>query len=250
MRNNFVAVILLLAFTPCVSAQFYGTGQETSSLPLITVTGEAEVRVIPDEIILSLGVETSDKSLDRSKSQNDERVKRVLALGPAMEIDPKQIQTGYIGIEPWYRTYNQVESLEYRVRRSIAITLKDTTKFESLLSRALEAGVTNVHGVQFRTTELRKHRDAARALAITAAREKAGALAAELGQRIGKAFRISEYGSGWSSPYGWWGSMGSNVTSNAIQNSVSSGTVGSSEGTLALGQITVTASISVTFMLQ
>ena len=242
--------MLMLALPPCVSAQFYGTVQETLNLPLITVTGEAEVRVIPDEIILSLGVETSDKSLDRSKAQNDERVKRVLALGPAMEIDPKQIQTGYIGIEPWYRVYNQVESLEYRVRRSIAITLKDTTKFESLLSRALEAGVTNVHGIQFRTTELRKHRDAARALAIKAAKEKAEALAAELGQKIGKAFRISEYGSGWSSPYGWWGSFGGNATNNAVQNSISSGAGVSSDGTLALGQITVTASISVSFLLQ
>lgn len=250
MRKNFFALILMLTFPLCVSAQFYGTGQEPSNLALITVTGEAEVRVIPDEIILSLGVETSDKSLDRSKAQNDERVKRVLALGPTLGIDPKQIQTGYIGIEPWYRTYNQLESLEYRVRRSIAITLKDTTKFESLLSRTLEAGVTNVHGIQFRTTELRKHRDAARALAIKAAREKAEALAGELGQKIGKAFRISEYGSGWSSPYGWWGSMSGNVTSNAIQNSVSSGAGSSSEGTLALGQITVTASISVSFLLQ
>ena len=250
MLNKFFAVILMLTFPLCVSAQFYATGQEPSNLPLITVTGEAEVRVIPDEIILSLGVEISDKSLERSKSQNDERVKRVIALGPTMGIDPKHIQSGYISIEPWYRTYNQLESLEYRVRRSIAITLKDTTKFESLLSRALEAGVTNVHGIQFRTTELRKHRDAARALAIKAAREKAEALAAELGQKIGKAFRISEYGSGWSSPYGWWGSMGGNVTSNAIQNSVSSGAGSSSEGTLALGQITVTASISVSFLLQ
>ena len=155
MRKRFVAAFFMLAFPMCVSAQFYGAAQE-SNVPLITVTGEAEVRVVPDEINLSLGVETTDKNLERSKSENDERVKRVLALGPTFGIDPKQIQTGFISIEPWYRVYNQVESLEYRVRRSIAITLKDTTKFEGLLSRALEAGVTNVHGIQFRTTELRK----------------------------------------------------------------------------------------------
>ncbi|HVQ38045.1 MAG TPA: SIMPL domain-containing protein [Pyrinomonadaceae bacterium] len=250
MPNKFLgAVILLLTFSLGASAQYYGS-QEAANVSLITVTGDAEIRVIPDEIILSLGIETSDKSLDRSKSQNDERVKRVLALGQSFQIDPKLIQTGYIGIEPWYRTYNQIESLEYRVRRSIAITLKDTTKFEDLLSQALVAGATNVHGIQFRTTELRKHRDAARALAIKAAKEKARALAAELGQNIGKAFRISEFGSGWSSPYGWWGSFGGSGASNAVQNSVGSGSGGSSEGTLALGQITVTASVSVSFLLQ
>jgi len=249
MLKTLITAIFIFAFPLCASAQFYGTSPE-SNQPLITVPGEAEVRVIPDEITLSLGVETSDKSLERSKSQNDERMKRVLALGPAIGIDPKHIQTGYIEIEPWYRTYNQIESREYRVRRTIGITLKDTTKFESLLSQALESGVTHVHGIQFRTTELRKHRDVARAMAIKAAREKAVALAAELGQKVGKAFRISEYGSGWSSPYGWWGSMGGNASSNAIQNSVGSGSASTSEGTLALGQITVTASVSVSFLLQ
>jgi uncharacterized protein YggE len=249
MRKNLVATFFMLAFPLCVSAQFYGASQE-SNVPLITVTGEAEVRVVPDEINLSLGVETTDKNLERSKSENDERVKRVLALGPTFGIDPKHIQTSFISIEPWYRTYNTAESLEYRVRKTISITLKDITKFESLLSRALEAGATHVHGIQFRTTELRKHRDAARALAIKAAREKAVALAGELGQTIGKAYRISEYGSGWSSPYGWWGSTGGNVNVNASQNSIGSGPSGSSEGTLALGQITVNASISVAFLLQ
>ncbi|MEJ2211004.1 MAG: SIMPL domain-containing protein [Anaerolineae bacterium] len=32
----------------------------------VTVTGEAEVRVVPDEVILTLGVETWDKDLGRA----------------------------------------------------------------------------------------------------------------------------------------------------------------------------------------
>jgi uncharacterized protein len=245
MYKNFSALIILLALPIASLAQ---RSADDSNLPLITVNGEAEVRVVPDEIILSLGVETSDRLLERSKTSNDERVKRILALGPAFGIDPKHLQTSFIAIEPWYREYNRVDTLEYRVRRTIAITLKDTSKFESLLSRALEAGATNVHGIQFRTTELRKHRDAARALAIKAAREKAVALAGELDQKIGKALRIQEYGSGWYSPYGWWGSVGG--TANVMQNSAQSGSASSADGTLALGQITVTANVSVSFLLQ
>ena len=245
MHKNITALIIMLALPLACLAQ---RSQDDYNLPLVTVTGEAEIRVVPDEIILSLGVETSDKLLERSKSNNDERVKRILALGPAFGIDPKHLQTSFIGIEPWYREYNRVESLEYRVRRTIAITLKDTSKFESLLSRSIEVGATNVHGIQLRTTELRKHRDAARALAIKAAREKAIALAGELDQKIGKAVRIQESGSGWYSPYGWWGSVGG--TSNVMQNSANSGSASSTDGTLALGQITVTANVSVTFLLQ
>jgi len=36
---------------------------------LITVTGDAEVRVVPDEVILTLGVETWNKDLAVAKSQ-------------------------------------------------------------------------------------------------------------------------------------------------------------------------------------
>ena len=63
-------------------------------------------------------------------------------------------------------------------------------KFEDLLSDALEAGVTHVQGIEFRTTELRKHRDRARSLALKAAQEKAELLADGAGRKIGKAISI------------------------------------------------------------
>ena len=251
MKRMIAGIIFVFVLPYNVNAQIYWAGQDSSNLPLITITGEAEVRVVPDEVVLTLGVETTDKVMERSKSQNDERVRKVLDRAKNLGVDPKYIQTSYIGVEPWYRRgLEYPDSLEYRVRKTIAITLKDTTKFESLLSQVLEAGASHVHGIQFRTTELRKHRDAARALAIKAAREKAVALAAELGQKVGKAYRISEYGSGWYSPYGsWWGSSwGGGMSQNVAQNSGSSASTG--DGTLALGQVTVTASVSVSFFLQ
>ena len=38
---------------------------------LITVTGDAEVRVVPDEVMLTLGVETWNKELNAAKQEND-----------------------------------------------------------------------------------------------------------------------------------------------------------------------------------
>jgi len=70
---------------------------------LITVTGEAEVRVVPDEVILTLGVETWDKNLDTAKRRNDEIVKKVLALAAEYGNPPEDVQTDYIGIEPRYK---------------------------------------------------------------------------------------------------------------------------------------------------
>ena len=243
MKKQFPFAVIVAMILPLV---LYA--QERTN-PTIDVTASAEVKVVPDEVFVVFGVETSDPSMDAAKTQNDEVVKKLLSLIRELQIDPRHMQTDYINIEPWMRDMSDgPDRKEFRIRKNIAITLKDVSKFEGLLSRALQVGVTNVHGVQFRTTELRKHRDRAREMAVQAAREKADLLAAQLRRRIGPAIRVSEYGGGWYSPYNWWGqSYGSNAIS---QVSSQAGDASPSSGTIAFGQITVTASVNVSFALE
>ncbi len=214
----------------------------------ITVTGDADVRVAPDEVIVTLGVETWDIDLKIAKSDNDKRVSRLLALTEELGIEPKYIQTEHISIEPRYDDWYEKQNLiGYFVRKTVVITLNDISQFEDLLTGALEEGATHVHGIQFRTTQLRKYKDEARALAINAAEEKATALAGELDQEIGEPLSISENQSGWWSWYGsWWGSYwGGHVAQNVVQNV--GGAEFSEDGTVAPGQITVNAGVTVTF---
>ena len=165
--------ILLLTIT-MLTVSIPALAQEAQRPRLITVTGDAEVRVVPDEVILNLGVETWSKDLKAAKTENDQRVQKILQLAKTFGIESKHVQTDYISIEPRYEDqWEHRNFIGYFVRKTVAITLRDTSRFEALLSRALEAGADYVHGVQFRTTDLRKHRDQARALAIKAAREKA-----------------------------------------------------------------------------
>lgn len=229
---------------------------EDDSVPqgarLITVTGDAEVRVVPDEVILSLGVETWDKNMDKAKRQNDEIVAAVLALTDDYGIDPEHVKTDYVSIEPRYRNgyYEPSDFIGFFVHKTIVITLRDLSKFEGLLADALEVGVNYVHGIEFRTTELRQHRDEARALAIRAAKEKAEALAGELDQQVGEPTMIQEVQSGWWSGYNaWWGSRwgGGAMAQNVIQE-VGGGAL-TGESSVAPGQINVNARVSVTFEL-
>ena len=242
-----VALVLVLA----LSGWTVNPATDSDTPGQITMNGEAEIRVVPDEVIVSLGVEIWDKNLQKATNENDRIVAAVLKIADKYDVEPQHVATDYISIEPRYRGgyYEESDFIGYFVHKTVVITLRDISKFEDLLKDSLEAGVNYVHGVQFRTTELRKYRDQARAEAIKAAQEKAVALAGELDQQVGEPLSIQEVQSGWYSGYNsWWGSLyGSAMTQNVIQE-VSSGDW-TGDGSVSPGQIKITSRVSVSFEL-
>jgi uncharacterized protein len=251
MKGSFGKALLVLCI--CVLAPLAAVAADCPPR-LITVNGDAEVKVAPDEVGLSLGVESWNADLETAKAMNDKVVSKVLALAPKYKIEAKYVQTDYISVEPTYkpRSYNEGNVIVsgYFVRKNISFTLKDVSKFEGLLRDSLAAGANYVHGIEFRTTELRKYRDQARALAMKASQEKAVDMAKVLGAKPGKPFSISENNIWWYSPYNsWWGHWSSGaMAQNAVQNN--GGGQPSSESSMALGQISVNARVTVSFELE
>jgi uncharacterized protein YggE len=217
---------------------------------LMNVSGEAVVKVVPDEVILTMGVETYHRELSVAKGRNDERVSEVIKLSNRYGVQSGDIQTDFVSIEPRYQdTYDRTIIEGYFVRKTIVLTLKDLSKFDRFLSDVTEEGITHVHGIQFRTTELRKYRDQARKLALQAAEEKAQDMAAVFNAQIGFPRTILEDHVGWYSwyGYGWWGSQYGFASQNVVQ------TVGGPslevDSSLAPGQISVSARVTVSFEL-
>lgn len=236
LRNVLSLVLVGLSLSFVAAA-----AQQQRDPPLITVTGEAEVRVVPDEVVFDLTVQTLNRDLRLAKSQTDERLRKTLELTRKYKIAPADVQTDYVKLEPRYRGNDETRTLVgYSVRKDLVFTLRDASQAEELLSEVIESGVTRINSISFRSSQLRKHRDQARALAIKAAQEKATALTAELGQRIGKAYSIEEESAGSNF-------RASNMTQNAIAFDGSESSA--SEGTLALGQIKVNARVTVRFIL-
>lgn len=247
-RRSLASTMALMLTVILPWTAIYGQTEQDSR---ITVTGDAEVRVVPDEVVLTLGVETTDLDLTTAKNENDARMARVIRAAEGLGVAKNLIRTDFIGIEPRYDyERGQRVFLGYWVRKNMAITMRDIDRFEALLSGVLEAGANYVHGIQFRTTELRAHRDTARSMALRAAREKAQLMARELDREVGNPVLIREDHSGWWSWYGgWWGSRGGQaMAQNVIQNAPS--TYGAIEGVTAPGQISVTARVTVTFDLE
>ena len=234
----------LAALLPAAAA-----ARQRESLPLITVTGQAEIRVPPDEVIFSLDVVKLDRELSAAQAQNDEVVRQVLALARRFEAPQQDVKTTYISVDMKYNTdlmddeddpkarKLKREFVGYEVSKSVLIRFSDLPRFEKFFAEVLKVGVSKIDSVEFRTTQLRKYKDQARAAAIRAAREKAVALTAEIGQAVGKAHSIQEEG------YGRSGSSNNYTT-------VVSGSFSADENTaFAPGMITVTAQVTVSFLL-
>lgn len=226
-------------------------GTETLAQPdgpfrrTVSVTGEAEVRVVPDEVLLTFGIETTDMDLDKARRQNDERLAQLMALVRRLSIPQERVQTSHMTVQPRYEYEPRSESrtfMGYTMNRGVSIVLRDLTKYDELLSGALKLGVTHASQADFRTTELRQHRDTARAMAARAAREKADALASELGMSVGRPITITEtHDNYWPQPRG-------PMMQNAMLDADGGG--GGESSTLALGRIVVRARVSVVFEME
>ena len=246
MRLNLIVVFS--AFLLCFAFTAPALTQDTSPRPrLISVTGTAEVNVAPDEAVLSLGVESRDKDLAVAKAQHDHRVKKLLAEAHDAGVEGKYIQTSMLQMRPDYSDEKVPRFLAYQVSQTIQVTLKDLSKYERLITKLLEAGVNRVDSVEFLVAEPRKYKDEARAKAIRAAREKAVAMAAELGQTIGKPWEISEEGFN-----GLFAQTRNSANSYAVQASSYAYDRGLSteESTVAPGEVSIRASVRVSFQLE
>jgi uncharacterized protein YggE len=228
-----LAVILILPLT--------AFAQASTDRSLVTVSGQAEVLVVPDEVAFRLRVVSLDKDLPAAQLKTDEVVKKLLALAHSYQIPSTQVQTDYINLDERYSDEEVTKKprvfLGYAVTKKVAIVLRDVSKAEQMLADIFKSGVTHIESVDFRSTQVRKYKDQARAMAIKAAQEKAMALAREIGQTIGKAFSITEEGESRGLPNNYNGSS----TVGEIYSE--------SERTIALGQISITARITVSFEL-
>lgn len=221
-------VILALVLFPVMALAEVSTRE-------VTVTGRAEVRVVPNEAVLSFAVETLNEDLNLSKQENDKIVTAALDAVRELGLDANQIKTDHIRIESVYANpRSNREFLGYKVTNSVAVTFQDVGLVEEMLSAVLEAGVNRVSGITFHSTDFRKHRDEAMMMALDAAKEKAQAMARQLGSKIGKPISIKEGTSGrFPSP------------SNSIQNSSTMGD--GMNGPIAPGKLSIPAVVTVTF---
>lgn len=228
----------------------------------INVTGTAVVNVVPDRALIQLGVQSNGRTPKEVQALNAAMISRVIKAIKNMGVEARDISTDRYVIQPLYEDWDSLRIKGYRIFNVISITMHDVDKTSEAIAAAFQAGANQVVNVEFYTSELRKYRDQAREMAMTAAREKAGDLAEAAGAETGCVLNINEnswsYFNGWRG-WGWWynGANTQNVwTQNAVQN-VPASNSGSGDGTtpngdspVNAGQIAIRAEVSATFSLK
>lgn len=208
----------------------------------ITVTGEAKVYVRPDEAVLTVGVTEESPDLQAAKKSADAKGKAILAAVRKAEIDEEDIQTDNLRVsmrieepEPGRRTRVFV------VERGYQITLRDAARVQDVYDAVVAAGANMIYGPTYQASQLRKHRDQARQMALKAAQEKAAAMAGAYGKDIGAVRTIREIPEPEVYP----------MAANAMMQMQARAEMGGAGGEDApLGQIAISARVEVIFDLQ
>lgn len=253
MTSIRLPLVLLAALVPSsVLAQSNRAFRLEPAVPTITVAASAAILVVPDEVMVRFSVEDRSPKLADAVKACDTSTAAVLDFLKQSGIAAKDVGSDFIEIVPDFNGPGGVDLLVPRffdVRRGFALRLREVAKFDALLTGMLEAGVDRVQEVEFRTTALRKHRDQARLQAVRAAREKAVALAGELGAKVGKPFSIEETpGGGVRGHGGRRGQVQSQI--NIEADAPGDATDGDADQKLAAGMISVTSQVDVVFTLE
>jgi uncharacterized protein YggE len=140
-----------------------------------------------------------------------------------------------------YKNYDyNTKKHSYVANQTISIHLKDLSKYDKLMMDLVDSGINNIQGVEFKSSKIKEHERQARKNAMLDAKQKAEDYVSVLaGQKVGKALIISE-----------------NEIVNVMPLSYEMKTMaladegGMPKETLAIGEIEIVSTVTVSFVLE
>ena len=174
----------------------------------ITVVGQGSVRVVPNVAQITIGVETTAGTVADGSTENQAKMKAILASLKAAGIPEKDIQTSSYSISvnrppevPVSSTGSTgVTSTTYTVSNMVTVTIRDLTLVSDVIDAAVEAGANNIWGISFTVDKPDVALADARAKAVADAKSRAEALAELGGVQLGPVMAMSEVISGGQVP--------------------------------------------------
>jgi uncharacterized protein YggE len=185
------AVLLVAAALAGVGRPAPARGASAQAAPpsLVTTNGHGDVTAVPDQAVVSAGVDTRAATAADALAQNAEAMQRVIAaLGRAGGSD---VQTQEVSLDP--QTDDQGNVTGYVAQNTVSAKAKiaDTG---ALIDAAVAAGANTVDGPSLDLSDSSALYRQALAQAVADARAKAQALAQAGGFTVGPVYAVTESG--------------------------------------------------------
>ena len=214
-----------------------GYSQEHKQVPVINVSGEGKVKVIPDQASISISIETKGIKASEVKKENDVKMDAIIKYIKKSSIAKEDFQTQRVSLNPNYDYEKKKHN--YIATQSLQILLKDLSKYDELMEGLVNEGINRIDNVEFKSSKLAQYQSEARKLATKDAKAKAEDFVLVLGQKVGKAILISDNSQTYNPPPRMY-------AMKAMSMDVES----APRETLAVGEIEITTNVSVSFILE
>jgi len=182
----------LIIFLGCVS--FFTSAASLPDAPHFYVQGTGKITVIPDTAKVSFSIITRNKNLITAKKEADVLSAEVIKIAKQYRINKKDISASelYIQRETQYDNITRKQVfVGHKVTRSIQLYLKDLKRYAHLVQALVNAGITEMQGVQLMASNVEELNKKASLLAIKNAKQSAKDLSKGFGVNLGQLYRAS-----------------------------------------------------------
>ena len=163
----------------------------------IAMTGQGEVKAVPDTATLNAGVTSNGASAAAALSANSARMNQLFAALKKLGVPDRDIQTSGFSVQPQYTNgdNNAPRRLTgYQVNNEVSVRLEDVAKVGATLDTLAGAGANQMNGISFDIANPAPVLEKARIQAIADARARAQTYAQAAGVTLGPIVSISEGG--------------------------------------------------------
>lgn len=194
MKASVTAGLLAILATTAFAQTAGAPPRAEAPVEMISVTGTGKVKLSPDRVRFSVGVDTIAATPSDALAQNNRSVESVIAALKKGGARSEEIQTSNFSIYPQfeYVENRRPRIIGYQVSNSVTVTRESTADAGKLLQAAVDAGVNQASGLTFFVADETRARNEGLRKAFADARAKAETLAAAAGRTIGRAVAITE----------------------------------------------------------
>jgi uncharacterized protein YggE len=186
---------LFLALLFCAATTF---GQaEKQPVRSVSVQGLGKVSTVPDQVRLSVQVNTRAESASDAMAQTSKKTNDILAILKSIGVDPKDIQTSRVTVNAildYQKNIQPPPIIGYTGVNDFTVIFKGKLmeKVGTFMDKSVAAGVSSFGGLTYESSKQRKLERDALKKAADDAQARADVLAKQLGATLGNVLTVSE----------------------------------------------------------